>query len=355
MELKDNCRHFRGDKPCQYHKSDGWECNDCSAYDPLKERILIIKLGAMGDVIRTTPLLHRIKAEWPRAEIWWVTYHPEVLSECVDIILPFSLESTLILQATPFDIVYNLDKDREACALMNLVSSRHKKGFCLEEGKPAPIDELAVHKFNTGLSDDRNKANKKSYLEEIFEICGFKFSGEEYIVDVKSDIKWRALFEYDKHLIGLNTGCGKRWQTRLWKKEYWIELAKLLRKEKYTVLILGGEQEHGMNSEIAIESEALYLGHYPYNDFVSLVDQCELIVTPITTAMHVAIGLKKKVVAFNSIFNPREFELYGRGELIEPEEPCQCFFQPTCTNYAYCMDTITPERVLSVVKRMIKG
>ena len=38
---------------------------DCSYYDPVDKKILIIKLGAIGDVIRTTPLLHKLKATYP--------------------------------------------------------------------------------------------------------------------------------------------------------------------------------------------------------------------------------------------------------------------------------------------------
>ena len=56
MKIHTDCRHFRGDMPCVFHKKTGVHCEGCADYDPLKERILIIKLGAIGDVIRSTPL-----------------------------------------------------------------------------------------------------------------------------------------------------------------------------------------------------------------------------------------------------------------------------------------------------------
>jgi heptosyltransferase-2 len=69
--LKRDCRWFRGDVPCKPHKQFGVHCVDeqgrsCEHYDRLTSRILIIKLGAIGDVIRTTPLLHRLKHEFPQ-------------------------------------------------------------------------------------------------------------------------------------------------------------------------------------------------------------------------------------------------------------------------------------------------
>ena len=34
---------------------------DCTNYDKITKRILIIKLGAIGDVIRTTPLVEKYR------------------------------------------------------------------------------------------------------------------------------------------------------------------------------------------------------------------------------------------------------------------------------------------------------
>ena len=60
-----DCRHFRGDLPCRPNKTDDYVCDGCPVYAPVTQRILIIKLGAIGDVIRTTPLLRRLRAERP--------------------------------------------------------------------------------------------------------------------------------------------------------------------------------------------------------------------------------------------------------------------------------------------------
>ena len=43
-EEKRDCRQFQGHIPCKPHKKEGVECPNCPYYDPVKERILIIKL-----------------------------------------------------------------------------------------------------------------------------------------------------------------------------------------------------------------------------------------------------------------------------------------------------------------------
>ena len=76
---KSDCRKFKGDVPCELNKLHGITCDDCEYYKPTLERILIIKHGRMGDVLRTTPLLRKLKKEYPKAEIWWKRH---ILSYC---------------------------------------------------------------------------------------------------------------------------------------------------------------------------------------------------------------------------------------------------------------------------------
>lgn len=356
--LKTDCRWFVGQVPCKPHKEQGVHCvdaegNPCSYYQPQSGNILIIKLGALGDVIRTTPLLHRIKAEFPNARIWWVTLSPEVVPKIVDVVLPLDAEHFPSLQATKFDIIFNLDKEGEACGLMASLSAKVKKGYTLVNGKPAPVDADAVHKFMTGVFDDLNKANTKSYPEEIFEICGFTFAGERYILDVPPDDMFARKLPQKKKIIGLNTGCGGRWVSRLWAEKNWVALAKKLKKAGFVPLLLGGEQEDAKNKRIARKSGAIYLGHFPLRQFIALVNRCDLVVTAVTMAMHITVGLNKKIVLFNNIFNRNEFELYGLGEILEPEFECPCYFTPVCPND--CMQYISVERVFATVQKLMPG
>jgi ADP-heptose:LPS heptosyltransferase len=357
IELKRDCRFFRGDVPCKPHKLYAVHCVDedghtCQYYDPTNKRILIIKLGAIGDVIRTTSLLRKLRDEYPRSEIWWLTYSREVVPSLVDVILDFSLQSVNTLRATHFDFLYNLDKELEACALVDHISADTKKGFCLRDGKCAPIHEDAEHKFLTGIFDDLNKANMKSYPEEIFEVCGFRFSGERYILDNFASDRYKWKLDKKKKIVGLNTGCGGRWLSRLWPEKYWVALGKKLKKGGYLPLLLGGEQEHKKNLKIAKASGAKYLGHFPLRQFINLVDQCDLVVTAVTMAAHITIGLGKKIVLFNNVFNKNEFELYGLGEILEPDFDCTCFYSPTCPNS--CMQYLSVDRVFGAVSRLLE-
>ena len=61
MILKTDCRHFPGDRPCRFNKESGQTCPDCPHYARHGTRILVVKLAALGDVLRTTVLLPGLK------------------------------------------------------------------------------------------------------------------------------------------------------------------------------------------------------------------------------------------------------------------------------------------------------
>jgi heptosyltransferase-2 len=361
IPLKTDCRYFRGDVPCKPHKAHGVHCVDgagnvCPHYDKTTSNILIIKLGAIGDVIRTTPLLHKLKAVSPGARIWWLTLTPEILPSIVDEPLGFTLKNIISLRSIRFDALLNLDKDREACALAEQIQADVKKGFRLVDGIISPVDTASQQKYMTGLFDDVSQANTKSYLEEIFEICGFTFGGEQYILDRPALTKTPWKINRRKKLVGLNTGCGGRWTSRLWDEKNWIALARGLKKKGYEVVFLGGEQEHSKNQKLARTTKGKYFGHFPLPQFIALVDECDLVVTGVTMAMHITIGLGKKIVLFNNIFNKNEFELYGLGTILEPDTPCRCFYQPTCTNSEYrCMEHLPVHRVLDSCVQLLRS
>jgi heptosyltransferase-2 len=237
---------------------------------------------------------------------------------------------------------------------MNSLNGKIKKGFILNDGVPFPADKDAEHKYLTGLFDDISMQNRKSYLEEIFEICGFKYSGEKYVLSSFDEYNNSWDFDKSKKIIGLNTGCGGRWTSRLWHDERWIELAKSLIKNNYEVVFLGGAQEDAKNKMFAEKTGGKYPGHFNLEKFINLVNQCDLVVTSVTMAMHITIGLGKKIVLFNNIFNKYEFELFGQGEIIEPEKECKCFYSPKCVNPEYeCMNYIFTDKVLDTIHSLL--
>jgi ADP-heptose:LPS heptosyltransferase len=354
---KSDCRHFRGDIPCAPNKREGVHCDGCPYYDRVTENILIIKLGAAGDVVRTTPILTPVRKQHPNARIWWLTHSPELVPKShVDRILAWKPENLEILHALHFSRILSLDKDHYACALASSLNADAKDGFVLGAyGEAEPANERAKAKFVTGIFDDVSLQNHKDYPTELFEMCGYEFHGEEYILDLPPTEAF-PLLDASRPVVGLNTGAGARWTSRLWDIENWVQLAERIHASGKNVLLLGGPDEDARNREIhrRTDGKAQYVGYFNLQQFTALMQYCELVVTGVTMGMHIAIALKKKIVLINNIFNPYEFgNLYGLGEIVQPDAQCKCFFRGECINPEYfCLDRLGVEKVFATLERV---
>lgn len=352
MLYKPDCKHFRGDVPCKPHKLYGVHCENCEWFEKREGRILVIKLGAIGDVIRTSVLLEPLQKQYPNYSIWWLSNTPEIVPSTVEKRMKFSPENLLCVEETTFDVAINLDKDLHACALMSRVKATVKHGYTLADGLPSPVNDRAQHKFITGIFDDVSKNNTKSYPQEMMEICGFEYTRQEYQIDPPGEPPFSM--PQSGIVVGFNTGCGERWLTREWTEENWIELITLVQNSGFHAVLLGGKAEHDRNIRIQEQTGAIYNGTYPLKEFCAIVNKCHIVVTAVTMAMHIVLALRKQLVLMNNIFNPYEFELYGRGVIVEPPRECTCYFQQECTNPEYrCMDTLPSQTLYDAIMQRV--
>ena len=398
-DVKYDCSYFEGHIPCTPNKKFDVQCDNCSHYNQDKslilhldkqdlllqeiykisnfskqervdtlpivandrKKILFIKLGAIGDVIRTTPLLERYRKEYGDCHFSWLTYTPQVVpKDQVDLIYKWNEFSVTSLANQEFDIAINLDKDKEACMLLTCLKAEEKYGFLWEDGHINIATENAEHKLITGFFDHISKKNTKNYLEEIFEICHFDFQLEEYQINLNQSLSdlWQTRLKElagDRIIIGLNTGCGLRWKTRLWPSEYWVSLINRLENMGYFCLLMGGPDEDEMNRYYQSQTTAEYLGTFGLEEFIAITDNTDIIVTPVSMMMHIALALKKQLMLFHNIFNINEFELYGRGIIIEPTSGCDCYFGNSCSREKSCMNDISVQDVLSNIVLLNKN
>ena len=353
--LKTDCYHYKGDLPCGPHRREGKTCS-CDEYLPVKRRGVIIKLGAAGDVIRTTPLLRALDPMLTGTKVLWVSHSPELMpTGACEPVKPTAAVMARIA-ATEWDFCWNLDKDIEACAIASQVRAKEYAGYSLRDGVPYPIDERAWHKFATGLDNPYSRANTLSYVQEIFDIVGLPYNREEYWLREPASASKRAAEEIlpGAGWVGLNTGAGWRWPTRIWPEENWAGLIAKLKSVGLKPVILGGPEEVALNDRLAQQTGCLWPGVKSLDVFYAMVARCDALVTSVTQAMHLAIAARVPLVLFNNIFNKAEFELYGRGEIVGPSTACDCFYDAVCKSGRNCVREITVERAFEAVERAVE-
>lgn len=315
-----------------------------------KRKILIIKTGysefldkekdsrkvSLGDVLRTTPLLHLYKNDY----VVWVS-DKEVFpllenNQYINRLLHFDWIVAEQLKSEEFDTIINLEKVPGICALSDKIRARRSRyGFTFnsQTGSAEAYDK-AFEILAVGADPELKKRNKKNFQELLFEMLGEKWNGEEYILGYKS--KSKELYD-----IGLNTQIGEKWSTKAWLMKNWDELEGMLVEDGFKV------------SRQDKQEKEILTNLYSYMDWLN---SCKMIVSNDSLGMHLGIALKRKVLALVGPTPNKEVYFYERGKAILPEPLPNCLpcFKGTCERGKNCMEDISPKNVYGEIRNFSK-
>ncbi len=363
--IRNDCVYFKGETPCVY----GLLCDSCPHFKPFQTKILIIKRGAMGDVLRTTALLPGLKRKYLKSTIFWVVdedsrelveNHPDV-----DRTVPFNLENILPLFVEKFDVLFSLDKEKGSTALAEQVACPLKYGFGMNEhGNLSILNPASEYAYRLGIDNDlKFFRNQKTYQEIIYDMAELDYQGDPYILHLKEGDREKARGFFKKHRIskkrpavGLNTGSGTRFETKQWPPRHFSGLIDLLgSKLKADVFLLGGPKEKALNR--SLDEKACARVYNTGNDnslleFAGFISLMDVVVSSDSLAMHLAVALEKKVVALFGSTCPQEINLYGRGTKIFAGLPCSPCYKSRCEEMT-CMKAITAEQVFREIQKIL--
>lgn len=335
-------------------------------------KILIVKLGALGDVLRTTPLLTALKKKHPVSHITWVVEaaHADVLAgvKLIDRLVVYTPQVPAQIKKDVYDLVINLDKEPEALDCFAAAYAPKKLGFGRgRDGKLCAADPMSDYAYRLGIDDElKFRTNLKSYQEISFEQVGLRFQGEEYLFapDKASREYAEAHFEkigrpvrdWSRPVIGLNTGAGHRFAGKKLPLWTYVDLVRKFHDRfNATVLLLGGAAEVERNREIeeVCSRPVVNAGSHAIRPFAAIVSLCDLVVSGDTTAMHIAIAVKTPVVVhFGSTCAP-EIELYGRGRKLVSEISCAPCYKRNCPIDEQCMKDVRTEDILEAARELL--
>lgn len=334
--------------------------------------VLLVKFGALGDVLRTTPLLPALRRRYPGCRITWITDpgsavalqgHPEI-----DRLAVWGVDADGVLGAEHYDLAINLDKDDGALDAIMSARSEVKMGFGRDaSGVLCALDPNSDYALRLGLDDDlKFRINRKSYQQISFEQVGLVFEGEEYRFG-PSDDDTKAARSHLRALgvdgaalkVGLNTGSGARFAGKRLPEATLVRVGERLQEELGAqVLLLGGADEQERNDHIRslFKRPPFHTGAHPIGRFAAIVAECDAIISGDTTAMHVALAVKTPVVAYFGSTCSAEIEMYGRGRKIVSQLPCAPCYKRVCPieDTERCMKEISPETLFGEVKGLLR-
>ncbi|MBL8753177.1 MAG: glycosyltransferase family 9 protein [Planctomycetes bacterium] len=370
FDLKTDCRHVKWDRPCAPHKQRSKVCATCDEYAPIRHRILMVKLAATGDVLRTTSFLRAIHATWPGAKVTWLTRKGAAAlfdgNPLVDDVLVTDDAITAARLATEtFDVVLCPDADPDAAVLAAMAKGKERRGYVRDaQGRIVALSPGAQRWLTMGLSDSTKQANTETYQKLVAEVLGLdpQLVSEPVLEPHARDAAAVRAFVQGLPgtgpIIGLNTGAGGRWAYKVWTREHQRTFLQIATAAGVRVLLLGGPEEVETHMDLlaGAAGRPVFDGgnHNSFSRFAALVDQCRVVVTSDSLAVHVAAARKVPAVVLFGPTSAAEIELYGRGTKLVPQGlDCLCCYLPRCDRVPHCQALIPPAQVLQAVQHWL--
>jgi len=149
--------------------------------------ILIVKLGATGDVVRTTTLLRALKGE-----VTWLTAakNTTLFDGVKEVRRCFSWEQREAVRDVTYGLVINLEDTVEIGTFLKSVEFDKLFGAYVDDTGELRYTDDARRWFDLSLisiygkeqADQLKLKNRHTYQELIFEGLGFQFQGEKYVL-----------------------------------------------------------------------------------------------------------------------------------------------------------------------------
>lgn len=365
-----DCTRFTGYKPCAPGRT--CESETCADRRPFDTLILIINLDAMGDVLMTTAQLPALKRAYPESTIWWLTLKnaAPLLAEnpYLDQVLVYGDESLSILGQMRFDLVVNVDKTRRSAAAAVMVPARERRGFGLNDhGQIVPLNDSAEYNYRLGLDDDlKFRTNTRTRQDYVAETFGIPYSRDEYVFRFSPEEE-AFIDEYRREcgigdtdwIVGFNTGCSLLFPNKkLTIDQHCMLIERFLDDGRCTIVLVGGPEDTERNAAI----EARFPGRLISTPTTGGVRRgaCyeaipDVVITGDSFGMHLAIALKKYVIAWFGLSCHQEIDLYERGVKLPSENlDCSPCWKRACPRNLECIERVDLDRIYRATIRFFE-
>jgi heptosyltransferase-2 len=150
-------------------------------------KVLVVKIGATGDVVRTTPLLGRL----PGQITWLTSAKNTVLLEGLrENLRSFAWEHRERARDSDYDLVINLEDTLDVAQFLKTLRFKQIFGAYADSSNSLRytgnskcwFDLSLISSYGRQEADRLKLLNRRTYQELIFDGLGFGFTGERYLL-----------------------------------------------------------------------------------------------------------------------------------------------------------------------------
>lgn len=340
-----------------------------SSSDP--QRILIVKLRAIGDVVMATPVIENLRNRFPNSHIAFLTEEASAdavrfnpfLDECI--VLPRKSWQQMSwrkswpgqiaflrgLRQKRFDLVIDLFGNPRSALLTWMTNAPQRVGYAFRIRKYA---------YTQAIEPRGGDVHEVEFHLDALRALHIPVRTTAPRLDTPDELRLRAgqWMEIQgatdgRPLVGLNPGGG--WAIKRWPPDRFATLADLL-TDRYDarILLLWGPGERSIIETVAggMKTQALLLPEVSLAELCAFLRHCTVVISNDSGPMHMAAAVGVPTVG---IFGPTHPVLqgpYGPGHRFIREETVACLGcnRLSCPIGNICMTRLAPETVFDVVR-----
>jgi lipopolysaccharide heptosyltransferase I len=335
--------------------------------------ILIVRLGALGDIVHAIPAASALRAAVPDARIDWLveSKHRPILDlvTVIDRVVPLEArtlggwtDAVKRARQVPYDIAFDFQGLMKSAVLARASGAKRVAGFSMwylrEKGARPFYSET-----DGGVGHPADQTAEPHVIQKnlhLLRLLGIETTKVEFpLADVPSpalDAVRRQLGP--KAFALINPGAA--WPNKRWPAARFGELAAFLRDVRHLPsVVLWGPGEHGLAQSVVASSSGAARLAPPTEiaDLVALSRAASLIVSGDTGPVHIAAAVGTPVVALYGPTSPDRNGPWSADDvMISRFEGCGCHYRRQCRQPEWCLESITVAEVTAAIQqRLGKG
>ena len=372
------------------------------------ERILLIKLSSIGDVIHTIPLLNALRRRYPAARIDWLSkptpaefirdlpaldevllygenqteapqYKWDGVAHFARLIRDHRFLATLSrLRAARYDLVIDMQGQLKSGFVSMVTGAPVRIGFDRPRKKVWKAEALTLPPG--AMKRSWKGAREGSWLAYthhvrlptlaihaidryllVGNLLGFEPETADFSIPVRAQAEARVDALLREHVGAMSRppiviAPGSLWETKRWRPEGFAAVARHFVARGYPVLIDGAANQREECRWIAAQAPGAVAlaGLTSLAELAALIRRSAMVLTNDSGPLHLATALGRPMVAIFGPTNPVWFGPYRRPDALVRAgvacSPCNLRDMARCPYDHACMASITPERVIEAME-----
>jgi lipopolysaccharide heptosyltransferase I len=323
-------------------------------------KILVVRLGALGDIVHTLPAVAALRRAYPVAQIDWLV--DQRYRDVLDLVRGIDARITVEpsrrwrelpavirrLRAERYDVAFDFQGLLKSAVLARLSGANRVIGF---ERRALREPHAAVfYREHRSIPRGQHVIQKNLGLAAVL---GVDTSVIEFPLDVPAGP------EADGPYVLLNPGAA--WPNKRWPPARFGELAAWLRRRYGLVsIVLWGPGEHDLAHEVVEASGDAARAAPPttVGDVLALARGARLLVSGDTGPLHLAAAVGTPILGLYGPTSPaRNGPWREKDVAISRHRQCVCHYRRHCLHRVQrpCLEHITVVAVCGAIEQRLLG